>query len=263
METVALVKEPLPPVAGERTKLMMSYKPKCLCFCYETEVRQEGWEGEQVLKMERTLADCLMAPCCGNRVTVTGRVNGKVQHSFYLGKYSSSFINSEQGGSVSSMSFNSLTNPILWYLNIAYAGCCAHWSIYTQPANVDFFVANGIDGSESMGIHADHDYLPVKGCVRRAKTCFLLCPVSEYKTTAVRGPRLQGAPVIGTLASGTDGRCFCPQYGGVADIPANSSPEEMIQWTMLWGETMSFNGFNLLKKNWKNQVNIKQIQQMV
>eukprot|EP01060_Flectonema_neradi_P025395 TRINITY_DN341_c0_g1_i1.p1 TRINITY_DN341_c0_g1~~TRINITY_DN341_c0_g1_i1.p1 ORF type:complete len:268 (+),score=61.63 TRINITY_DN341_c0_g1_i1:65-868(+) len=266
MEQVPLVTTPMPVAGGQRRKLMMEYKPKCLWHCYHTEVKVDGWEGQEVLKIERTLMDCLLVPCCGNRVTVSGAINGKIHSSFYMGKFSSSFINNDQGGAVSSMSLNALTNPVFWTLNMAYASCCSQWNIFTQPANVDFYVANGIDGSEAMGIHSDHEYKAMKGCcVSPNKSCWclpFLCPASDYKTTVVRGPRLAGSQVVGSLASGGDGSCFCPHYGGVADIPANASPEEMVQWTMLWGETISWNGLARHKGNWKNQIKIKQVQQM-
>eukprot|EP01060_Flectonema_neradi_P036860 TRINITY_DN7242_c1_g1_i1.p1 TRINITY_DN7242_c1_g1~~TRINITY_DN7242_c1_g1_i1.p1 ORF type:complete len:294 (+),score=56.36 TRINITY_DN7242_c1_g1_i1:59-883(+) len=269
-----LMADPVKPAApmpgGMRRKLMIEHKPKFLCYCYGTEVKADGWNGPQVLKIERTLMDCLLAPCCGNRVTVSGSTAGKIQYSFYHGGFSSSFLSSSHGGAVESMSINSMTNPILYTLNVAYASLCGTWNFYTQPSNVDFFVANGIDGSEAMGIHAEHEYIPLKSCCLCHKNphgcCDILklmcCPVSDYKTTAVQGPRLAGAPLVGTLASGSDGGWFCPHYGGVADIPAESSPEQMVQWTMLWGETMSNSGITRLKKNWKGQTKIKTIQQM-
>ena len=272
MEQVSLIEHPPKPYvmnSGQRKKLMMEHKPKCLWYCYETEVKADSWNGPQVMKIQRTCLDCILFPCLGNRVTVTGSVAGKIKYDVNLGGSSSSFLSSSHGGAVDSMSLNSMTNPLAWVLSTAYAGCFSRWNFYTQSPNVDFFVASGADGSESLGIHSDHEYVAVKSCCSKGRIgccgCLsvICCPSSDYKTTVVHGSRLDNGPPIGSLSSGSNGSCFCPRFGGVADIPANASPEDMVQWTMLWGETMSNSGFSRYKGNWKNKTKISDVQQMV
>ena len=263
MERIPLAQHALTLPPGNRMKIMMEYRPTCLCCCYQTDVKLSSWDSKTILKIRRTLRDYCKYLCCDNRVTVSGITEGKIQYPICCGG-SSSFLNSNRNNEVESMSINAMTSPVFWTLNMAYAATCSRWSFYTQPASVDFFVANGIDGSEELGIHGEHEYYAVRGCCIRDKRacCMLCCPTSDYKVTTVHGARVAGSPLIGSLSSGSDGGICCPHYGGVADIPESTTPEQIVQWTMLWSETKSNNGYTRLKNNWKNRVNISTIQQM-